>query len=127
MPIHFTIDAQGRLVRAAATGDATECDTEFRQFLDALTAHPDFRPGFDVLYDRRGVSRTPDDDLVRAATGAIVERIDRLAGCRWAVVVGAQPGLEVVRLTALLGERAGVEARPFFDPDDALTWFGRAG
>ncbi|VTR92774.1 unnamed protein product [Gemmata massiliana] len=79
-----------------------------------------------MLYDRRAVARPPDDAFVRAVTREIVVRANRLSGCRWAVVIGDQPALEVVRMTALLGERAGVEARPFFAPQEALTWFGRA-
>jgi len=127
MPVNFTVDTAARLVRATVTGPAKETPDEFRAFLDALVACPDFRPGFDILYDRRAAGYPPDDAFVRAAEGAIEARADRLGGCRWAVVIGTQPALEVVRMAALLGERAAVEARPFFAPDDALGWFGHGG
>jgi hypothetical protein len=125
MSIRFTIDAPARLVRATVTGPENATLGEFRDFLDALTSSVAFRPGFDVLYDRRAVAGPPDDAFVRAATTEIEGRADRLAGCRWAVVIGDQPALDVVRLTTLLSERAGVEARPFFAPEDALAWFGK--
>jgi hypothetical protein len=127
MTIRFTIDAPARLVRATVTGPENATPGEFRDFLDALTSSTAFRPGFDVLYDRRAVIDLPDDAFVRAATEEIEARADRLAGCRWAVVIGDRPALAVVRLTTLLGERAGVEARPFFAPEDALAWFGKDG
>jgi hypothetical protein len=41
---------------------------------------------------------------------------------RWAVLIGPCAALEVVRMTALLGERSGIEARPFVSLDDALEW-----
>lgn len=127
MPVHLEIDSPARLVRATVTGPANLTVAEFDNFLGALIAHPDFRPGLDILYDRRVVAEPPNQTSARAALEAIEARAGRMTGCRWAVVIGPQSALEVVRLTALLGERAGVEARPFNSPDDAMTWFGGAG
>ncbi|VTR91639.1 unnamed protein product [Gemmata massiliana] len=124
MAINFTVDGPARLVRATVSGPTNATLGEFESFLDALVAHPDFRRGFAVLYDRRAVAAPPDDTFIRAATEAIERRAARLSGCRWAVVIGDQPALSVVHMTALLGERAGVEARPFFAPEDARAWLG---
>jgi hypothetical protein len=126
MPVQVEIDTPARLVRATVTGPANLTAAEFADFLGALTAHPDFRPGLDILYDRRGVAEPPNPTSVRAALGAIEGRAGHMTGCRWAVVIRPQSALEVVRLTALLGEQSGVEARPFDSPDDALAWFGGA-
>lgn len=127
MAINFTVDAPARLARATVSGPENATLGEFQNFLDALVAHPDFRRGFGVLYDRRAVTTPPDDSFIRAATEAIARRADRLSGCQWAVVIGDQPALGVVRMTALLSERAGVDARPFFAPEEALAWLGRVG
>ena len=127
MAINFAVDAPAHLVRATVSGPGNATLDEFRNFLDALVAHPEFRRGFGVLYDRRAVTTPPDDAFTRAATDAIERRADRLGGCQWAVVIGDQPALSVVHMTALLGERAGVEARPFFAPEEALAWLGHAG
>ena len=97
MTIRFTVDAPARLVRATVPGPRNPTLDEFRGFLDALAAHPDFQPGFDVVYDRRAVTHPPDDAYVRAATAAVEARVGQLGGCRWAVVIGQQPALEVVR------------------------------
>ncbi|HEX4611128.1 MAG TPA: hypothetical protein VH092_23255, partial [Urbifossiella sp.] len=113
MPVRVEIDTPARLVRANVHGPANLTAAEFADFLGAMTAHPDFRPGFDILYDRRAVAEPPNQASVRAALGAIEARADRLAGCRWAVVIGPQPALEIVHLTTLLGERSGILARPF--------------
>jgi hypothetical protein len=126
MSVQVEIDAPGNLVRATVRGTANLTRAGFEAFLDEMTAHADFRPGFHILYDRRSVTQSPDAEFVRAALGVIASRAGRMAGCRWAVVIGPQTALEVVRLTTLLGEQAGVEARPFFAPADALDWFWQA-
>ena len=119
MTIRFTVDAPARLVRATVPGPRNPTLDEFRGFLDALAAHPDFQPGFDVVYDRRAVTHPPDDAYVRAATAAVEARVGQLGGCRWAVVIGQQPALEVVRAgggrgPAVLrpGRRPGVVRTP---------------
>jgi hypothetical protein len=122
MAVRVEINAPARLVRATIGGPDNLTLPEFEAFLDDLAARPDFRPGFDVLYDRRAVTQMPDPAFVRAALGAIESRAQQVAGGRWAVVIGSQAGLEVVRLTALLGERSGVAARPFVTPGEALCW-----
>lgn len=120
MPVTFTI--QERLVRVMIVGDNSLTEPEFRQLLTSMLDHPEFRPGDGILYDRRPVKASPDPAFVRAALRAIEERADHLGGCRWAVLIGPRSALEVVRLTSLLGERSGIEARPFVDLDDALDW-----
>ena len=125
MPVTFTIPEQ--LVRATIVGENRLTEPEFREFLSAVLDHPEFRPGTDVIYDRRSVVVPPDDDFVRAALGAIRERADRFRGGRWAVVIPSGAVLEVVRMTSLLGEQSGIEARPFVEMKDALAWLGRPG
>jgi hypothetical protein len=65
MAIDFTVDAQARLVRATVPGPGNATRDEFRSFLDALVAHPDFRRGFGALYDHRAVTAPPDDSFTR--------------------------------------------------------------
>jgi hypothetical protein len=120
MPVTFSIGSD--LVRATIVGDSSLTVPEFREFLSALISHPDFRPGLDILYDRRAVKSPPDDRFVRAALRAIGERADELRGCRWAVLISPKSALEVVRMTSLLGEQSAIEARPFVNLNDALHW-----
>ena len=120
MPVTFTI--KQRLVRVTIVGDNSLTEPEFRELLSAVLDHPEFRPGDGILYDRRSVVASPDPAFVRAALRAIGERADHLGGCRWAVLISPKSALEVVRMTSLLGERSGIEARPFIDLDDALDW-----
>jgi hypothetical protein len=120
MPVTFTI--KERLVRATIVGDSSLTEPEFREWLSVVLDHPDFRSGYDILYDRRSVKASPDPAFVRAALCAIRERTDQLDGCRWAVLISPKSALEIVRMTSLLSERSGIEARPFVDLDDALEW-----
>ena len=110
MPVTFKINEH--LVRATIVGDNSLTEPEFREWLSAVLDHPDFRPDHDILYDRRSVKASPDPAFVRAALCAIGERADQLVGCRWAVLISPKSALEVVRMTSLLGERSGLEARP---------------
>ena len=84
MPIYFTVDRALRQVAYVVEGDATP--DEARAFLDAVLAHPEFRPGFDFLGDRRGVDRAPGTRYVRAAAGEMRARATDLRRCRWAAV-----------------------------------------
>lgn len=120
MPVTFTIDE--RLVRATIHGENRLTEQEFREFLASVIDHTDFQSGIDILYDRRSVVVPPDDDFVRAALRAIHERADWFEGSRWAVLIRPCAALEVVRMTSLLGEQSGIEARPFFVLEDALEW-----
>ena len=123
MPVTFTINE--RLVRATIVGNDSLTEPEFRELLSAVLDHPEFRPGYDILYDRRSVKASLDPAFVRAALCAIEERAGHLDGCRWAVLISPKSALEVVRMTSLLGERSGIEARPFVDLNDALDWLNR--
>jgi hypothetical protein len=127
MAVLVEIDTPARLVRATVAGPTNLTAAEFADFLGDLVTRPDFRPGFDILYDRRAVAEPPNPASVRAALGAIEARAGQMTGCRWAVVIRPQSALEVVRLTALLGERSGVIARPFVSPDEALAWLDEGG
>jgi hypothetical protein len=120
MPVTFTISQQQ--VQATILGDNSLTEPEFREFLSALIAHPDFQPGLGILYDRRAVKAAPDDSFVRAALGAIGERAQELHGCRWAILISPKLSLEVVRMTSLLAEQSAIEARPFVNLSDALAW-----
>jgi hypothetical protein len=120
MPVTFTIS--NPLVRATILGKNSLTEREFRDFLSAMIDHPDFRPGFDILYDRQSVMAPPNETFVRAALSAVGERAEDLRGCRWAVLIGMKSALEVVRMTSPLGERSGIEARAFACLSDALIW-----
>jgi hypothetical protein len=120
MPISFTIDDHS--IHATVTGPNRLTEPEFREFLSDVTRQPDFRPGIDLLYDRRAVEVPPDDSFVRSALSAIHKSSGRLGGSRWAVLIGPCAALEAVRMTTLLGERSGIEARPFLSLDDAHEW-----
>ncbi len=125
MPLQFEIDIAANLVRATIIGNANLTAPEFREFLSAVIAHPDYQPGFDFFYDRSAVTAMPDETFVRAALDEIGRHADQLKVCKWAVLIGAQPALDIVRMTAMLSERPGIEARPFISRESAFAWLDR--
>ena len=62
----------------------------FAEAMDTLFADPAYRPQFDIIYDRRAVQAQPDPRNANQMVAYMVAHRDRLAGCRWAMVVGAE-------------------------------------
>ena len=122
MGIHFTVVPAARLVLYCADGSATA--NEARNFLTAVAAHPDHRPGFRFLGDGRHVSSEPDTPHVYSTAGAIIDRAAALGPCRWAVVVGSVMGFGMARMMGILTDRSGVEIVPFRSAGEAAAWLG---
>ncbi len=120
MPIRFTIDGTTRVVVAVVEPPAPSA-ADVAAFLDAVLAHPDFRPGMGVLYDRRRVD-PPDRASMEAVAAAIRERADRLGPYRWAVVAADLDTVGMVRYGQVHHAGSGVEGRAFGDPAEALAW-----
>jgi len=111
-----------RLVAYVVEGDATR--EEARAFLDEVTSHPDFEPGFDFLGDRRLVRRIPSSGYVYAVLDEVNARHDTLGLCKWAVVITDNLAFGMTRTWGTLAERSGVAIRPFRTPGQAAAWLG---
>ena len=93
--------------------------------IEALLAHPDFKPDFAVISDWRGATGAPERAFVDAylVFCQSIRRARRLSG-RWAIIVAPDldSGFGVGRSAELQSEEARSDARVFKNFDDALAW-----
>ena len=99
----------------------------FAEAMDTLFADPVYQPQFDIIYDRRAVQAQPDPTNANQMVTYMVAHRDRLAGCRWAVVVGAEvrAAMEAVATEESVSTLVGLEARTFLRVEDANAWLDR--
>ena len=93
--------------------------------MEALLAHPEFRPEFAVISDWREATGAPDQAFVEAflVFCQSIRRSRRLTG-RWAIVVAhdLDSGLGVGRSAELQAADGSGDARVFKSLDDAFAW-----
>lgn len=124
MSICFSIAPAARLVTYTVEGIATA--DQIREFLDAVLADPDFRRGFNFVGEGAGPLAGLCAAYSDALSRAVLARRDRLAPCRWAVVIGygSVMGLNLLEARAVLARACGFEVDLFMDRSAALDWLG---
>jgi hypothetical protein len=109
----------GARVAHVVTGGPTNA-VEGHALLVELAAHPDFEPGFGVIWDVRA-SRYDEatEDMMEGFRNIV--RFRPLLRSRMAIVVG--PEMELVsELSAALYETEGFETQVFWELDQAREW-----
>jgi hypothetical protein len=126
LAFQYWIDPAESRVFVTATRRATSAEST--QFLDALTADPAYRPGFDVVYDRRAVSEPEEDEAVQAMVDYLAVHPDRFVGSRWAIVVAPDVRSARASLTFadLIDLAARIEVRVFLRMNEAIAWLADA-
>ena len=98
----------------------------FREFLDAidaLIAHPEWRPGMPVIEDLREASSTPPPNCETEWRAYVAARGPLLRGCRWAVVTEATHApLTPVLETAAADAAGALTLQRFSNMVDAHLW-----
>jgi hypothetical protein len=122
MGVHFTIDANARLVSYSVEGITTP--DHARAFFAAVLTHPDYESGFNFLGDRRETEEEPDSAYIHAVTLEVLSRRAVLGPCRWAVLVASDVSYGMARMWGLLTASSGVEIKPFRTMSEAAQWLG---
>jgi hypothetical protein len=118
MPLTYTIDLPARIARLRYEGDVT-----FEEWAAAMTdvlAHPEFRSGFGLLYDRRGAS-PPSRDYVRRTVEFGKAHAEQLGACRVALVVDNADAYARASMGQILGGRS-LQSDIFTDIREAEAW-----
>lgn len=122
MPYDIEVDPEARLALLIGRGNTDP--VEGHATLVELAAHPDFRPGFGLICDLRGLEYEPNSDEVMAGFDNVV-RFKPLLRSRFAIVVN--PTLETMsELSAALYATEGIDTRVFGDLDEARSWVREA-
>ncbi|MCI0702962.1 MAG: hypothetical protein L0241_17940 [Planctomycetia bacterium] len=121
MSIQFSVSPFGRLVFYKVNGVPTPA--EARAFLNEVLSHRNFRRGFAFLGESTS-SDIPHAAFTTTLAREVLAQANRLAPCRWAVLVPSQTGQELVRRRAAQTEGSGVEVAPFLTMEDATNWLG---
>lgn len=123
MRISYTIDERAGLVTFRMSGVP---DFEaVRDALDHLRADPRFRPGMDVLTDRRELAAIPTSEYTHELVELIRTQWPTRMIRRWAIL--ARPGASygMARMAEMRATISGSEIAAFIHESDALEWLLR--
>ncbi|MFN8647335.1 MAG: hypothetical protein U0104_11260 [Gemmatimonadales bacterium] len=121
MPFTVSVDAARRRVLAVRTGDGRL--DEIYASIDAVIDHPDYQPGFDILFDLREAEYLAEGREALAVARFLAARRDRIPG-RIALVPPAIHRLAIAaRYLAVVDTHVGLEVQSFPTPAAALAWF----
>lgn len=121
MPFTVSVDAVRRRVTAVRTGDG-RLDEIFAS-IDAVIEHPDYRPGFDILFDLREAEYLAEGREALAVARFLAARRDRIPG-RIALVPPAIHRLSIAaRYLAVVDSHMGLDVQSFPTLAAALAWF----
>ena len=122
MPYDIEVDPEARI--AYVTGRGSTDSDEGHAVLVELAAHPDFEPGFGLMWDLRDLQyEATADDMMTGFKNVV--RFKPLLRSRMAIIVG--PAMETPsELSAALYETAGFETRVFWELDEARAWVKEA-
>jgi hypothetical protein len=120
MPLTYSIDPTDRLVRLHYDGSPTY--REAVVLILAILSDPDFRAGYDLLADRRGVP-APTAAYVRNLL-AFAKRHHLLGESRFALVVDSQASFGMARMGQIIGEGEPTPIMIFDDLAAAEDWLG---
>ncbi len=103
--------------------------TEWRALMTQILDDPQFRPGFNLLSDRRALTEAAAAGVIRNMALFVARHRKMFEGCRWAVVVAPWQLAEygMARMGSALFEGSRVDLRAFTDFDVALHWLQEGG
>jgi hypothetical protein len=121
MPVTCEIDPAAGLVYTTARG-LVKID-EVVQALEAVMAHPDFRPRLNGIADFRAgdVEHIRSDDVRRLAS-LLARHRDAIGPSRTAVVVSRDVTFGMARMFQAFAEATPVETQVFRNMDEARQW-----
>lgn len=120
MPITYFIDTAAGIVNLRSAGEPTAKD--FAVAMQEVFEHSDYRPGMNFISDRREAGPM-SKDYIRGAISFVGRHTDKLAGSRWALVVGPHPvEYGIARMGDMLAHEIPVPRGIFTSIEDALAW-----
>ncbi len=120
MPLTYTIEPEGHLVTAVASGSLES--KEAIAVFDEITSHADFVSGMRLLSDHRDLDSVLPTEFVQTMVRRVETKRELFEGCRWAFVESGMARCGMARMAAILMERSPVEQRVFRNIDKARDW-----
>jgi hypothetical protein len=118
MSYKIEVDREARI--AYVTGSGRTNASEGHAVLVELAAHPEFEPGFGLVWDLRELEYEPSADDMMAGFANVVSFRPVLRN-RMAILVGAEMEMPS-ELSAALYETEGFETQVFWELDEASEW-----
>jgi hypothetical protein len=123
MPVSYSIDPAARLVRLHYDGSPTYREAVL--LILGILSDADFRPGFDILADRRGIP-APTPQYVRSLI-EFAKRHHLLGESRFALVVDSPASFGMARMGQHIGDGLPTPIMIFEDLAEAEAWLGGGG
>jgi hypothetical protein len=121
LPYSCTISPQQRRGIVRLTG--TIQGTTFMEAMEALYRSPEWQPGFDALWDARGVTELLLDERdVKAIVALMLDLTARMGPGRAAFVIARELDWMIARLLIYRTRVPSRERRTFETMEEALAW-----
>jgi hypothetical protein len=122
MPYEIKVDSEARI--AYVTGSGPTDAVEGHAILVELAAHPEFEPGFGLVWDLRALRYEPTAADMMAGFENVV-RFRPLLRSRMAILVGPEMDTPSELSAALYGTE-GFDTQVFWELDEASEWVKQA-
>lgn len=123
MQISYTIDERAGLITFRLSG-VPDFDA-VREAMGQLRADPRFRPGMDLLTDRRELAGIPSVEYTRELVALIRSQWPAPVIRRWAILTRPGASYGMARMAEMRGTISGSEIAAFIHESDALEWLLR--
>lgn len=125
MPIEMAIDTKHDTVALSLT-EAVGVHELVRSIRKALD-DPRFHAGIKCFVDMREAAHTADGEVVRRVARLLIKNLEKVAGCKIAIIVGKTSTYGIIRMLQLQTQGMPFQVGVFYDPGEARTWFGGEG
>ena len=122
MPLEYSIDPTENLIRTRCYGDFTF--SEVITHSEKVNSDGLFRPGMDTLSDFREARFVGNVAEMSEYVEHSVKLYAYRGPCKWAILVGDEDFVGLVRLFDLVTKQRGIgiETRGFWEEEAALDW-----
>lgn len=120
MPITHRIDRDSGIVYVDVEGSPTTA--EMCGAIDRVVTDPDFKVGFGILSDHRGLDSPATTQQVRAILAHISKRKSDFGSIRWAIVVEKAASFGMMRMLSVHAEEIPARVEVFRKVEEASSW-----
>ena len=123
MPVQYEVSADGKFVRATATGEITP--EEIHEFIQAIARDDRVKPGFRELFDVSHISASKvEKESFARIRQLVLQNPKRLPGSHLAIVVGSGSSFDKAREYERIASPGVENVIVFNDLHTAEVWLG---
>ena len=122
MSIKVEVDGERGLITRTIEGETSL--EELIESIEAVIAHPDFRPGMKSLTDLRDAAPVKNPDDVKKLVKTLASHNSTIAGVKVAVVTPEAVAFGMMRMVQAYAGKTEAEVGVFYEMSKAREWLG---